>query len=203
MKLSDDSNAKKLPWYYEDLRLVTRETEVKINVVPELELESVSIISELVLKRSNYTEKDLSLLQYEEMLGTITPEKLEKLEGKFRPLKVLEKLCLSKGRNIIFNAKTGHGKTHQACLYFLDQTYADERRYVLSFVHSRGVGRTHQQKFQELSELIGIESELAEGYFRGQDQLKERIRAGEISPSMLLITPQTFIGSLNHYYPIT
>ncbi|MHA1331725.1 MAG: helicase-related protein, partial [Candidatus Hodarchaeales archaeon] len=200
--LQNESNEGQVLWYYEDLRLVTRNTDAFLVYPVEDKSTTHRIVTEVILKSSNYTEKDLSSLQYEEMLGTIPTEKLEKLKAKFKPLKTLEELCLSKGRNIIFNAKTGHGKTHQVCLYFLDQIYADKKRYILSFVHSRGVGRTHQQKFDDLCKLMSIEEEKAEGYFRGQDQIKERIRAGEINPSMLLITPQTFIGSLNNYYPI-
>ncbi|MHA1227124.1 MAG: hypothetical protein ACTSPV_10325, partial [Candidatus Hodarchaeales archaeon] len=97
MNLQNESNEGKILWYYEDLRLVTRNTDAFLVYPVEDKSTTHRIVTEVILKSSNYTEKDLSSLQYEEMLGTIPTEKLEKLKAKFKPLKTLEELCLSKG----------------------------------------------------------------------------------------------------------
>lgn len=164
----------------------------------EVDLES-QLLLRVVLPGREPPPEEYSQLSCSDFIGTIPPIGLRNLPPDFQPQKTLEQLCLIKEKDFVMVCKAGHGKTSDAIFHGLDQVYASDERYILSFTHSRAVGRTQQQKFDDLSGRLVEGSETCEAYFFGEDWRKQAIREGERDFSMLLITPQTYTGSYAYY----
>ena len=164
----------------------------------EFDLESQLLLSVVLAGREPSIE-EFSHLSCRDLIRTLPPIGLKRLPPDFRPQKTLEQLCLSEDKDIIMVCRAGHGKTFEAVFYGLDQVYAADKKDILSFIYSRAVGGTQQQKFTNLSELLAEGSEVCEAYFYGEDWRKQAIREGLRNFSMLLITPQTYAGSYAHF----
>lgn len=141
-------------------------------------------------------------LSHTEILGTLPPEELKLFDRLRKPQKTLVYLCRSGGKDIIILTPTGGGKTEDVLLHGLDCVYADDDKYILAFVHSRGLARTHKQKFTRLSKQLTEGLEFYGGYFYGDKKGKSFLREGMKPFSFLNITLLTFVGSLIKNLPI-
>ena len=137
--------------------------------------------------------------KHTEIFGTIPSKVVKKLDKLRRPQLTLKQVFQSGDKNVILLGEPGHGKTENAILFSLDEVYGDNKRYVLSFLTSRGSGYTQQQKYQYFSRMLTGGSLQYQLYHRDLEEKKPLIRKGDRPCSMLGITPFTYIGTLTHF----
>ncbi len=144
-------------------------------------------------------EEEYSTEKHTDIFGTIPSRKVKKLDKLRRPQLTLKQLFQSGNKDIVFLGEPGHGKTEAAILFSQDEVYGDKKRYVLSFLTSRGSGYTQQQKYNKFSRMLTGGSLKYQLYHKDLEEFKPLIRKGDRPCSMLGITPLTYIGTLTHF----